>query len=362
MPIPLPENPSLEQLKKQARDLQRLVQKGDPAALRLIAEHHPRLEPPDGHASFKRADAQLVLARMYGLASWPKLAKHLAIREQFARPDTADLDQTLPADQFAALAAVAYDGSDPAPRIARATDLLDTHPTLATASAAAMAASGHVAALTEHVASNPAAASELTGPNRWPPLLYSAYSRVTTQRAGFSTLDTARLLLDAGADPNAGFLWRGLVPPFTALTGAFGGGERDQPAHPEAFALARLLLERGADPNDGQALYNNGLAGSPRDETGHLELLLEFGLGTDRDGPWYQRLGEQLTPPGELLYDELEVAAHRGLVRRMQFLVGLGLDLERPVGRSNQSPAAIARRRGHGVILEILADAGVDIG
>ena len=96
------------------------------------------------------------------------------------------------------------------------------------------------------------------GPFGWPPLLYLVYSRLPTSRPSATSLDCARLLLDAGADPNAGYLWEGLAPPFTALTGAFGGGEdrHNQPPHQHAHALARLLLEAGADPNDGQTLYN----------------------------------------------------------------------------------------------------------
>jgi hypothetical protein len=146
-----------------------------------------------------------------------------------------------------------------------------------------------------------------------------------------------------------------------ALTGALGRGEQDQPRHPHAFALARLLLERGADPNDGQALYNNGLAGSALDDPAHLELLVEFGLGTVMQGPWYRRLGSRLTPPEELLYDELEVAAHRGLPNRMRFLVGLGLDLDRGVGRSGQTPVGLARSKGHRQVLSILAEAGCQL-
>jgi hypothetical protein len=64
------------------------------------------------------------------------------------------------------------------------------------------------------------------------------------------------------------------------LTGVFGEGELGpvrQPRHPHALALARLLLEAGADPNDGQALYNRMF--EPDDD--HLELLFEFGLGAD---------------------------------------------------------------------------------
>ena len=122
-------------------------------------------------------------------------------------------------------------------------------PELARASLHAAAAAGDVAGraraarATSHV---------LGGPHRWEPLLYLAYSRVT----GDGALEVARLLIDAGADVNAGFLWDGLSPPFTALTGAFGRGEGDPPPHRDSLALARLLLEAGADPNDAQAVYN----------------------------------------------------------------------------------------------------------
>jgi hypothetical protein len=37
--VPVPERPSLEQLKKQARLLQRAVRSGHPRALALVAEH-----------------------------------------------------------------------------------------------------------------------------------------------------------------------------------------------------------------------------------------------------------------------------------------------------------------------------------
>jgi hypothetical protein len=73
--VPLPDRPSLEQLKKQARLLQRSVRSGHPKALALVAEHQA-----GGAAdrTFSLDSAQFVLARSYGFASWPRLRQHLA--------------------------------------------------------------------------------------------------------------------------------------------------------------------------------------------------------------------------------------------------------------------------------------------
>ena len=109
-------------------------------------------------------------------------------------------------------------------------------------------------------------ASLLGGPHGWAPLLYLTYSRVPLG-SGRSGVAVARLLLEHGADPNAGYLWEGLIPPFTALTGALGGGGT-LPKHEEELPLARLLLQAGADANDGQALYNQGWGPRPGRRTG----------------------------------------------------------------------------------------------
>ncbi len=65
----LPKQPSLEQLKKQAKELLDGYHEGDPEA---TAEVHQFEREPDP-SSFALHDAQRVLARAYGYESWPKL-------------------------------------------------------------------------------------------------------------------------------------------------------------------------------------------------------------------------------------------------------------------------------------------------
>lgn len=68
----LPVRPNLDQLKHQAKDLLRDIRRGDPSAIAMFQEHHPeRIEPTRA----KLADAQLVLAQSYGVASWPRLVQ-----------------------------------------------------------------------------------------------------------------------------------------------------------------------------------------------------------------------------------------------------------------------------------------------
>ncbi len=61
-------------------------------------------------AGFKRADAQLVVVRLYGFASWPKLLKHVGLIGDFTRYDPADVDWDGGVDRFVALACVSYNG------------------------------------------------------------------------------------------------------------------------------------------------------------------------------------------------------------------------------------------------------------
>jgi hypothetical protein len=81
MPKSLPSRPNLEQLKNQAKDLLHAVQSGDPEALERIRQNHPRWSAGSAGETpatdLALSDAQLVIAREYGFANWPRLKDHV---------------------------------------------------------------------------------------------------------------------------------------------------------------------------------------------------------------------------------------------------------------------------------------------
>ena len=71
---PLPSKPNLEAQRKSAKALMRAYCAGDAEATERVQALHPTPPGPDG---FKLSDAQLVVARGYGFASWPKLKQKI---------------------------------------------------------------------------------------------------------------------------------------------------------------------------------------------------------------------------------------------------------------------------------------------
>jgi ankyrin repeat protein len=353
--ISLPDEPSLTQLRNQAKDLRRAVRAGAAGALAEVAEFSPA--PAPAAEAFPLHAAQLVVARRYGFPSWARLKRHVEVIERYSRfPErmTGDGGASL-ADDFLRLVSLCYADDQPE-RWARGRRLLAAHPEITRDSVYAAAAAADTAALRRLLAADPAAARREGGPFRWTPLFYLAYARHDPQIEGGAVLASARLLLDTGADPNAGYLWHGLPTPFTVLTGVFGEGELGpvrQPRHPHSLALGRLLLEAGADPNDGQALYNRMF--QPGND--HLELLFEFGLGTGGGGPWRRRLGDALDTPAEMIRGELAWAITHGLAERVRLLVSHGADLATPF-EGGATATSMAATTGHADLIGYLVAHG----
>lgn len=346
----LPGDPNLEWLKGRAKDVRRSY--SDPEAERhdeavdLVGTYDP--PAPDGALPLSRA--QRVLARAFGFAGWSRLRDHLATLDTFGRPMAATADGDGPDDRLLRGGTLSYSRwSD----VEDARAMLTADPPLAVASAFTMAACGRADDLAALLRDDPELVCQQGGPHRWEPLLYACYSRLGTGDA----VRTVRVLLDAGADADAGFLWRGLPSAFTALTGVLGGGERGEPPHSDSVALAQVLLEAGADPNDNQAFYNRMF--TPDDS--HLPPLLSHGAGRPHPSPWRDRLGTAYPTPGEMVGEHLRSAAERGYSHRVRLLLEHGVD-PNTVGYhpilGDQTAYEVAVRNGHREAAELLAAAG----
>ena len=78
----LPPRPSLDQLRRRAKELRDAARSGDPAALGRITVHAPAARA----GMVTLAAAQLAIAREHGYPSWPRLAAEVQAR-------TAELGQ-----------------------------------------------------------------------------------------------------------------------------------------------------------------------------------------------------------------------------------------------------------------------------
>ena len=308
--MPLPDDPSLEHLRHQARALHRAVRAGDADAIARVRSSYGEVGEP-----FPLATAQFVVAREYGFANWARLRQHVDVIDRYRWPRRSGLPVAdSPSDEFCRLACLTYSTSDDPARWAAAVVPAEPH-------IWAAAAAGDAARVASLLAADPALARREGGPNLWEPLCYLAYSRVGLG----DPLLTARLLLRAGADPDTGYLWHGLTSPFTLLTGVFGEGELGpvrQPRHPQSLELAELFLRAGADANDPQTLYNR-MFGT---DDSHLRLLFRYGLGRGDGGPWRARLS--LDPPAELVRGQLLWAVSHDQRDRVRLLVEIGAEFQ----------------------------------
>ena len=88
----IPVRPNLRQLKVQAKDLLRAIRRGETEAITEFAESHPeaaKIKPDE----VKLADAQLALARSYGVASWSRLVQACHLIDAIWRDDVEAVRQ-----------------------------------------------------------------------------------------------------------------------------------------------------------------------------------------------------------------------------------------------------------------------------
>jgi ankyrin repeat protein len=277
----------------------------------------------------------------------------MAIDPSVWKPPARTQHLSLP-DEIIRLACLDYQRWRPAD-LEKLADLLAAHPEAARHDLYVASALGDVAAVRAALDRQPDLVSERGGFFHWEPLIYACYSRVRPTGPQHSTLEVARVLLERGADPNAGFLWDGTYV-FTALTGAFGRGEdwHNQVPHPQSRDLATLLLDAGADANDAQTMYNRHF--QPDNE--HLRLLFAYGLGCESNGPWYRHLGDRADSPAKMLVQDLCWAAEYGFLDRVKLLVEHGVNVNTPSHRTSRTAYQEALRAGRQRVGDYLLEHG----
>ena len=237
---------NLEYYRKQAKALLKEVQAGDAGALERLSRHTRTTD----RAAAKLHDAQLTIAREQGFPSWPRFRAFLV---------QSGLDD-------AALVAEFIDAAVSDRR--KAEEMLAAHPGVAEGGFYAALVLGDWKQVERAVKVRPEVVKGPSGPQKCEPLLYVCFSRFgnrASERAA-GVVETARVLLRHGADPNVAFTPEDLphnpLPCLYAATGLNNNA-----------ALGQVLLEAGANPNDGESLYHS----TEHADLACVKLLLRHG-------------------------------------------------------------------------------------
>jgi hypothetical protein len=320
---PLPDSPNIEHLKKQAKALLHAVHARDAEALTRLAALPALSETPIDRidaTDIALHDAQSVIAREHGFASWNALREEVEAR-------------TLSfADAVDAFVRAASDGAPD-----RGRRLLALYPSIATATLQTELLLADAASVEKRLRDRPELATIPGGPQQWEPLLYVCHTSLHRKdpqgMAGLLTI--ARLLLSLGANPNAEYKWNWHPElPRTALWAAL-----ITLGH---IPLATALLEAGANPTDG--VTPQIAAGSGNIDA--LELLHRFGLNPNG------------VPGGvpPLAYMMMWSEDARG----PRWLLEHGADPNLPWGPDGEGPLHIAARRWDVPTVELLLQHGAD--
>src|SRR5580700_4746367 len=386
---PLAARPSLEQYRKQAKELVKVFrsvparkplnsQVADSEAthaevVQRVKKHHPRFRdvPEDRIAStrFALADAQFVIAGEHGFPSWSKFARHVDSLAQASFAAAVDR----PVAAFIEAACVPRDSLHSSGTLQRAEAILAAHPEVRNSDIHTAAILGDAAAVRRFLALDRRNATAKGGPYGWDALThlcFSRYLRLDRARSG-GFVAAAKALLDAGASANTG--WYEMIdhpsprPTFeSAIYGAAGIAR-----HPE---LTRLLLERGADPNDEETPYH---VPEGYDNT-VMNILLESGrlnavsLTTMllRKADWHDEKGIRLlldhgVDPNAATKFGANAFHHAmrrdNSLRIIEELLDHRADPALPNARDGRSATATAARRGRGDVLTLLKQRGLTL-
>ncbi len=382
---PLPARPSLEQYKKQAKDLvkafraEQSLKSSDSQAIQRVKKCHPRFaDMPDEQIAgtrFALADAQFVIAMEHGFESWPKFARHV---EALANASFAAALSD-PVAAFLEAALVPRDVLHSSGTLARAEAILAAHPGVShhnIYTAAVLGDAEGVGRLLTHDARN---ATAKGGPYAWDALThlcFSRYLRLDRARAG-GFVAAAKALLDAGASANTGWMELEHEPRPTWESVIYGAAGLAQ--HPE---VTRLLLDCGADPNDDETPYHvpetydntvmkilvesgklNGdgmttllLRKTDWHDFEGIKWLLEHGADPNRDTRWGRTAFHHAVLRDnscEIIDMLLEHGADPNLIA--------GQPETHRKGGPAMSVLAMAARRGRGDVLEMIEKHGIPL-
>jgi ankyrin repeat protein len=237
---------NLEYYRKQAKALCKAAQSGDPTALQRISRQSPKSDS----STPKLHDAQLTIAREQGFPSWPRFRSFVV---------QCGLDDR-------SLVATFIDAA--VSDLRRAEEILAGHPKIGGGGFYVDLVLGDWKRVGPALTETPALATGRSGPQNCEPLLYVCFSRYGgsgSSRAG-GLVETARILLRHGADPNAVWIPEELPDnPLSCLYAATGLNNNPP--------LGLALLEAGANPNDSESLYHS----VEHQDLDCLKLLLRYG-------------------------------------------------------------------------------------
>lgn len=389
----LPAQPSLEQLRKQAKELIRSYRANDAAALARLRAHKSIISEPTGHHPATLADAQRCLAREHGFESWPKLKRHILLIQ---RP--ADFyEPTWGANTWEFFTAV-YEGNK-----GRVRHMLRDEPWLARAEYAYLQALHYavkggrtdMVRLLLEAGANPLAEGWSGRPLGDDTPLARARDREQPE--------IIRLLEEATSKPLVELPSRPEPPPDPldeleramskcGHTGNIKGALALLEQHPNlAYAglyeavhqgytkLARILLEHGADPTKpwrwscwftplmhslrynrpnyemASMLMDHGVTANDANGMGMSVLHILVSLGTLGAVSWILDRGADINRrDNEFESTPLAWAARVGRAEMIELLLSRGALSTLPDDEPWSIPAAWARRRGHTRILKLL--------